>query len=175
MMDSIFRRQAGAMHCKNDGGFTLIEVLIAIFVLAVGLLAMANVQVGGMKSTDDGYLRTQANIAATDMADRMRANIAGVNANLYANVTGAIPSPVPPSCTGVACTSGGIASRDIYEWLTSLSDPTQINLPGGTGSVTCIDNNTADGDPCTDGSPHTITVSWRGRFGPGSYSVTFQP
>lgn len=181
---------APASHRGREAGFTLIEVLIAVLILTVGLLALGGVQVAGMKATLDGYMRSQAAIAAQDMADRMRANLGGVDANAYANVTGTLPA-VPPTCRQgtAACTTTDVANRDIYDWLTSLSSATQINLPGGTGRVACIDKDTSDADTCTNGSPHTITVMWDGRRNGATgtacnpsnpadllcYKVTFQP
>lgn len=54
------------------GGFTLVEVLIAIIILAVGILGLAALQMAGMRTNHSAYLRTQATIAAADLIDRMR-------------------------------------------------------------------------------------------------------
>ncbi|MEJ2108263.1 MAG: type IV pilus modification protein PilV [Acidiferrobacteraceae bacterium] len=61
----------------NQRGFTLTEVLIAVLVLAVGLLGLAGLQLAGMKSNHSAYLRSQATIVAYDLLDRMRADPAG--------------------------------------------------------------------------------------------------
>ncbi|MCX7101946.1 MAG: type IV pilus modification protein PilV, partial [Methylobacter sp.] len=62
---------------KQTAGFTLIEVLIAMLVLAVGLLGLAGLQATSLKSNQSAYNRSQATQLAYDLADRMRANVAG--------------------------------------------------------------------------------------------------
>lgn len=148
---------------SGQSGFTVIEVLVAITILAVGLLALAGVQVGGMRSTDMAAQRTQAVMAAMDMADRMRANKQGVNDNNYAAIASPPAAPAPASCVGAGsnCTPAQIAARDAFDWLSSLA--AERDLPRAEGAVACIDSNPGDADPCTDGSMHQITVRWDGR------------
>ena len=55
-------------------GFTLIEVLVALLIVALGMLGNAMLQLQGMKNSNDAYLRSQIGILAYDVADRIRAN-----------------------------------------------------------------------------------------------------
>ena len=55
-------------------GFTLTEVLIAVVLLSIGLLSMAQMQANGLRSAHSAYLRSQATILAGDILDSMRAN-----------------------------------------------------------------------------------------------------
>lgn len=55
----------------KQGGFTLLEVLIAILVLSLGLLGVAALQINALKSTSVSYQRSIATIAAQDMAERV--------------------------------------------------------------------------------------------------------
>jgi len=158
----------------NDGyvaerGFTLIELMVAVTIFAIGMLALAALQGFGLKYNSDAYLRSQAVLFVSEMADRMRANIAGVNENDYAALAGP-PNPLV-SCVGATCTSAQMADADASEWYTSLA----LVLPNGTGSVTCVDSDTGDGDVCTNGSSHTIAVDWQGRFGWANYTVRVVP
>jgi type IV pilus assembly protein PilV len=57
---------------RTSSGFTLIEVLITIIVLAIGILGVAGLQMAGMRANYSAYLRTQATFAAADLIDRMR-------------------------------------------------------------------------------------------------------
>ena len=59
----------------NDG-FTLIEVLVALLILAVGLLGIAALQFKGMRYSNDAFMRSQITFLAYDIADRIRANAA---------------------------------------------------------------------------------------------------
>ncbi|MFB2764915.1 type IV pilus modification protein PilV [Marinobacter shengliensis] len=59
---------------NRQGGITLIEVLIAVLILAIGLLGVAGVQVVSMQNTVNSDLRTQATLFAQDLAEQIRAN-----------------------------------------------------------------------------------------------------
>ncbi|MES2870919.1 MAG: type IV pilus modification protein PilV [Pseudomonadota bacterium] len=53
---------------------TLIEVLIAMLILAIGVLGAAGIQLNALKYTDSALKSTQASFIAYDLLDRMRAN-----------------------------------------------------------------------------------------------------
>ena len=55
-------------------GFTLIEILIAIVVMAIGLLAVAAMQIQGVRLNLDSYARSQAVMLANDYVERTAAN-----------------------------------------------------------------------------------------------------
>ena len=78
-------------------GFTLIEVLIAVVVFAIGLLGVAGLQVAGMRFTHGSQLRSVAALQAANIADRMRANRVGVR-NGYYNILGTMPSTFQVDC-----------------------------------------------------------------------------
>lgn len=59
---------------RRSRGVSLIEVLIAMLVLAIGLLGLAALQAQGLKFNNDAYFRSQATILAQDIMDRMRVN-----------------------------------------------------------------------------------------------------
>lgn len=58
----------------QQGGFSLIEVLISVLILAIGLLGAAAIQLNALKFTDSSTLLSQASFIAYDMMDRIRAN-----------------------------------------------------------------------------------------------------
>lgn len=58
------------MHKQT--GSSLLEVLVAVVILAFGLLGLAGLQISSVKSSHSAYLRSQATLLAYDMADRMR-------------------------------------------------------------------------------------------------------
>ena len=66
---------AGINNRRRQRGFSLLEVLIAILVLSIGLLGLAQMQSIGLRSTHSAYLRTQATLLAGDILDSMRANL----------------------------------------------------------------------------------------------------
>jgi prepilin-type N-terminal cleavage/methylation domain-containing protein len=70
---------------KNEAGFTLIEALIAIVVLAVGLIAVTNLLVVGAASNTIGNHSTNTTTIATETLERLR--------NITFNLVAAAPSP----------------------------------------------------------------------------------
>ena len=124
-------------------GFTMVEALVALVVLAVGMLGMAGLYVTTLRSGSSAIYRMQAINLATDMADRIRANH---NANLFYN-----DAPADNSCFGTAavdCTPEQMAQNDLFLWNAQL---TQI-LPAGNGTVVAAGASA----PYT----YTITVNW---------------
>jgi len=55
-------------------GFSLIEVLVAILVSAIGLLGVAALQTSALKNNQSALQRSQATTLAYSMMDAMRAN-----------------------------------------------------------------------------------------------------
>ncbi|ENA33280.1 MULTISPECIES: type IV pilus modification protein PilV [Pseudomonas] len=106
-------------------GATLIEVLVTVFILAVGLLGLAGLQSTSIKSNQGAYYRSQATLLAGDMADRMRANRTAALAGSY-NI-----SSFPSSSTTNNTANAVRAEKDKAEWLNSLASL----LPDGTGKI----------------------------------------
>lgn len=111
---------------KTDG-VSLIEVLISLFVLALGLLGMASLQTNAMKFGYESYLRSIATSQISDMSDRLRANPVGVSKGAYDSLSG-IPNSVP-SCS--VCSNEEMAKIDLHEWNTNNA----TFLPSGQGTV----------------------------------------
>ena len=59
---------------KQSDGFTLLEVLVALLILAIGILGIAGLQFQALRFNHDAYLRTQVNVVATDVMELMRLN-----------------------------------------------------------------------------------------------------
>lgn len=116
---------------SRQKGVTFIEVLVAVVVLSVGFLATSRMQIMGMRYNQSAFMKSQAGIIASNIADRMRTNVAGVNAGLYDSInTESLPGD--PGCMDNGCNSIQLAQLDIRQWGITLSD----NLPDGIGKVT---------------------------------------
>ncbi len=113
------------------GGFTLLEVLVAIVVLSIGLLGLAGLQAAGLRNNQNAYLRTIATQQAYDMADRIRANPGGVLTGQYNSISTAIPAAAPTDCVVNSCSTTDMATYDAYAWRVA----TASLLPSGRGSV----------------------------------------
>lgn len=57
----------------RPSGFSMIEVLIAVLILAIGLLGVAALQMASMNSGQESYFRSQATAIAEDYASRIKA------------------------------------------------------------------------------------------------------
>jgi type IV pilus assembly protein PilV len=68
---------------RRQRGVSLIEVLVAAVVLAIGLLGLAGLQLRGMQVNQGSAMRAQAVILAEDLADRMRSDYAATQAGSF--------------------------------------------------------------------------------------------
>lgn len=140
---------------KPQSGFTLLEVLVAIVVLSLGLLGLAGLQAASLRNNQTAYYRGIATQQAYDMADRLRANLAGVRAGDYNALTG---TPSNPSCFTTGCTTtADMAATDYFQWNTVNA----ALLPNGVGTVVCEGG--APGVACTAATGNrvfNVTVMW---------------
>ena len=86
----------------NQAGFSLIEVLVTMLILAFGLIGVAGLLVSGVSNAAASEALTKANQLAADMADRMRANPAvalSATSEYITNYTDA--APVAPATTAL--------------------------------------------------------------------------
>ncbi len=117
---------------RRQRGFSLIEVLVALLVLAIGLLGLAGLQTLGLKFNTQSYQRTQAVLNAYDIVDRIRANASGIAATVYDDIgINAAPPGSPPDCGAITCDNTQMADYDVAQWKNSLA----ALLTQGKGAV----------------------------------------
>ncbi|MEW5879556.1 MAG: type IV pilus modification protein PilV [Pseudomonadota bacterium] len=120
-------------------GVTLIEVLVALVIVAVGLLGLAGLQVRGLSIQKDAHGRAIATQLALDLADRMRANrVPGaLTPPVEYAFTAAYPTGTPTlpaasaDCEAGVCNEAQQAQFDRARWLTRVTQA----LPGGWAHV----------------------------------------
>lgn len=148
-------------HHKAAGqerGFTLIEVLVTVIILAIGLLGLAGLQLGGLRYSFSAYQRSQATIMTNDIVDRMRANRTVAESGAYDIDIGDAAGVASCTGSGKNCSTNSMADADLYEWKQTLADV----LPAGDGSVE------------RNGDIFIITIQWddtRGEEEPKTLAV----
>lgn len=60
------------IYSQREKGAGLIEVLVTVLILATSLLAIAALQTRSLQYNHSAFIRSQANIIAYDVIDRMR-------------------------------------------------------------------------------------------------------
>ncbi len=108
-------------NIKNQLGVGLIEVLVAVLILGTALLTLTSLQTRSLQFNQTAYFRSQANILAYDILDRIR-----INRKNAENYDLAIAASAPVSTTT-------LIDRDLKSWL----DAVAVLLPGGDGSIDC--------------------------------------
>jgi len=130
---------------KQQAGFTLIEVLVSLTILAVGMLAVASMQTTAMSGNKISQEATIASELAEEMAERVRAN-GGTNPAIYNSLD-----------TGGDCTSlADPAKGECLQWQERLAQ-TQSGLSNATGQV-----QVSAETPIPNTATITVTVNWSG-------------
>ncbi|WP_082591315.1 type IV pilus modification protein PilV [Duganella sp. Root198D2] len=156
-------------------GFTMVEVLVALLLLAVGLVGALAMQAHAMRTRQESALQTEALQAAATLADRMRANAAQSSAYLGFEFDAALAgaSDALPACADAPCDSGAVVRSDLNEFRRHL----MAALPLAR-AVICRDSAAARGGqfqwPCSGAAdaPVVIKIGWRSRR-PDGASTSF--
>lgn len=135
------------MNKSSASGFTLIEILVSLVVLAIGLLGLAGLQATGSKNNLSAYHRSQATQLAYDIADRMRANKSAATNYLTSSMApSAAQAQTDCETTSTSCSTTDMAQHDLYQWNQALTS-SQI-LPNGQGTITVL------------GAIYTVSINW---------------
>jgi type IV pilus assembly protein PilV len=126
-------------NCKNQQGFSLIEVMVAVLVLSLGLLGNAGLVAASLKNSNTAHFRSQATILAADILDRMRANLPNDRTQRMTEAAYYIVS-LNGSCGG-----SGLPNTECTEWRQAIA----ATLPSGKGGVTVSNSGTV-----------TVTIQW---------------
>lgn len=143
------------MQLKNtQKGFTLVEILVSVLILAIGLLGLASLQLFSLQQNVSANNRSVATMKAFEIADKMMANSNSLNS--YVVSAGA---PASASACSSDCSPASMAAYDLAEWKCSLGRWNEEGactdlgitgpLPLGDGTITSDGNNF-----------FTITITW---------------
>jgi type IV pilus assembly protein PilV len=160
-----------------QAGFTMLEVLISIFIVVLGLLGLAGLQTRMQQAEFESYQRTQALILLNDMVDRI--NVNRVTASCFA-ITPAnastpyygIGSAAFPACGAGTTADNANAVAAMTEWDGLLEGAAETKGGVGVGAMVdargCVSYNAAtelldSGGAVMSGTGiYTVTVAWQG-------------
>jgi type IV pilus assembly protein PilV len=132
-------------HPQSNAGMSLLEVLIAVLVLAIGLLGVAALQAAALRNSHNSLGRSQAVIESYAMLDAIRAAVPSTGlSNPQAKAAALDAYDLARTCaTPTANTT--LAQKDVRLWIDAL----QTNIaPGSCGTIDCAS------------SVCTVTVEW---------------
>lgn len=145
-------------------GFSLIELLVALIVFSVGLLAVAGLQTVSKQANFEALQRTAGSQIAYGLLEDMRVNGDAIDIYLAAgDVGGGSRGGEPaPNCTGVSeCTAAQKASHDLWFWEQVLDGNLEMSGNAGAGGLVlptlCVAGPAGGG-----AGMYTITIAWRG-------------
>jgi type IV pilus modification protein PilV len=149
---------------KRASGFSLLEVLVAVVILSVGLLALASLQVSLIRSGSDAKARTTAMAIAVDQLERLRA-FADLNAYTALTTDTSLAAVV---AGGVSFTPTVTVSRYVYDTTANAGAGgfIQVNntaTDAQIASTSCASTDGTNGHACISGRDFkraAVVVTW---------------
>lgn len=138
-------RPASTRRNGRQTGSSMIEVMVALVVLAVGLLGLAMLQIKSTRINTESSQNTQATLLANDIIEKMRANPRG-NYGVDPLPTVSLGCAAKAAGGSTFCTPDEQAQDDLYDWNLSLH---RMLGPRGSGGVVKNVNS------------YTIIISWK--------------
>lgn len=111
---------------KASYGSSLIEVLVALFVLGVGLLGVLAMQVKSVQLNQNAYLYSQAAFLANDLMESMRTT----GRDSMSTYDDGIPNN-SADCDVNLCSPNQMVEWHLFRWQENI----ESLLPGGEGEV----------------------------------------
>ena len=178
---------------KTQSAFSLVEVLVALLIISVGMLAFAASEIMGQRGTHSALKRSLATTLANDLAERIHANPSGDykttapmdNNTSCSNQNVTICSATQDGSQTTRCTKDQMAAFDLLEWFCGRASNaggnngtnfnssfrggvlTLLGGPNGelpvSATVTCTDPDETDQLTCTSGLPYNISLHWQER------------
>lgn len=115
--------------CRASG-FTLIEVLVATLVLAIGIVGVIAAHLGAQRTRHGTALMSGAVQMAASVAERMAANPGARDHYIgldYDSVRDGPPAAAPQACFGTPCSGAQLAAADLAQ----LRLAVHAGYPGG--------------------------------------------
>lgn len=147
---------------NNQTGVGMVEVLVALVLLAIGVLGFTALQLRAVEAGEEALLRSQATLLLRGLTESIRSNPNGQSfypkkVQSYAGIS-AIPTEPKPSCIDTVCTAEQMATYDAF-----LAARSAVNVGINITMATCpgVQSN----------SRQCLFAAWNGtKFSAGNYS-----
>lgn len=161
---------------SRQHGFSLLEVLIAMFVLLVGLLALAGLQARTLSQTRDTEIRSLVALQAESLAEAMRANpLRSVNGDgvttlswehyVESGYDSDVSSAPASTCRDSdGCSQQNLAALDLWTFKSGLANG--LSAGNAFQAAVCHGSSapTLDNPGCSGSGPLSIRVVWSARL-----------
>jgi type IV pilus assembly protein PilV len=156
-------------------GFTLLEVLITVVILAFGLLGLVNLQSKLHMTEVEAYQRAQAVVLLNDMSNRLLAAGIQPSPNPYATTAGPLGTGDSENCSPMPASG---AARDRCEWRALMRGASETQGGSNIGAMVeargCV-RVIQDADPAVGvcrPAIYEVTVTWQGLFATQAPALT---
>lgn len=166
-------QSAGALW-RQQRGFTMIEILVSMVIVAIGLLGLVALQATAQQAQTESYSRAQALALLQDMVERINANRYAVSCFAFTTDTangvpylGTVDPGNPGNNFTPTCSAGSnpaSAINAMTTWDSELNGTAERNasntkigaIVGARGCVSVAN------DPVTGIATYTVMVAWQG-------------
>jgi type IV pilus assembly protein PilV len=177
-------------------GFSLIEVMVALIIIAVGMLGIAKLQALALSTTESSGVRSLVAIEAASLAAAMHTNrdywaaVPPPVVNITITRTGPGPTgytsavdlfPAAQNCATVSvCNPTQVAAYDLQQWGTALGQvvpaaAAQISCPAGVTPVTCTIQITWQENVTSTNNTTAAASSTAGALNSPQYTLYVEP
>ncbi|MGE5626306.1 MAG: type IV pilus modification protein PilV [Bacillota bacterium] len=162
------------MRPRAQRGFTMIEILVSMTIVAIGLLGLVALQTTAQQAELESYSRAQALALMQDMVERINANRYSASCFAFTTDTtngvpylGTVDPSNPSNNFTPTCTVGNNTASAVdamTNWDSELNGTAERNsantkIGAAVGARGCV---SSAADPTTGITTYTIMVAWQG-------------
>ena len=132
---------------RADAGFSLIEVLIAMIILSVGLLALESMAIGAARAVRRAAVQSNYTAIAQDLLERtmvriVQAPTVAIADTSYTGTSGERVSRTASAVSIPGTTRGGVAGTTLSNWTITVKvlPPTSLGVLAASDSVKVVSN-----------------------------------
>jgi type IV pilus assembly protein PilV len=182
---------------RAQHGFSLIEVMVALIIIAVGMLGIAKMQALALSTTESSGTRSLVAIQAASLAATMHTNrdywVSGPPA-ATTNITFTTPTAGSPSitidtfpmstlqncATTAVCTASQVAGYDVQQWAKALAAVVPaaavvISCPNGVTPLACTIQITYQENVVATSNTLVAASSTAGALSSAQYTLYVEP